>query len=337
MSLTSPDALLFTGLAIAATWLYVSRSRQQASLCSRLLTAAVILHTLYVLCRLVLYRPPNLFSRLGIPINAPVERIKSQLLIEAGFDTTSQSSLGAVVVPLEIPKDVELLLTRLNIIDSRNLFVRCTCQYCSSAGDYALFTLSGVMLEYLRSATLLLMLTIVINGRERLRTNILGALTCALLAEGYAFTSASAVPLAKDAQTAFMWHDNLFLARHVLFLVLPVLTQTLPAIYAPGPPSMALAPALAILERTIARAHLLKYTRQAIMRRPETRELAGQYWAKEAAEGEAGRGDPAVQKTAEKLGFGFTKNEETGTEGKLGESVKMAVESLRPLFAPPPS
>ena len=79
-----------------------------------------------------------------------------------------------------------------------------TCSYCSSTADYTILVLSGILLDYLRTATLLLLLTTNINGRQRWRTNVLGALTCAFFAEVYAFTSASAVPLEKDAHTAFM-------------------------------------------------------------------------------------------------------------------------------------
>ena len=79
-----------------------------------------------------------------------------------------------------------------------------TCLYCSSTTDYTILVLSGALLDYLRTAMLLLLLTTHVNGRQRWRTNVLGVLTCAFLAEAYAFTSASAVPLEKDAQTAFM-------------------------------------------------------------------------------------------------------------------------------------
>lgn len=78
------------------------------------------------------------------------------------------------------------------------------CSYCSSTTDYTILVLSGILLDYLRTAMLLLSLTTIINGRQRWRTNVLGALTCAFLAEVYAFTSASAVPLEKDANSAFM-------------------------------------------------------------------------------------------------------------------------------------
>ncbi|KAF8553671.1 hypothetical protein OG21DRAFT_1413910 [Imleria badia] len=307
------------------------------------MTAAVGLHTLLVLSDLALSRPPNLFARLRIPVNAPVDRIRSLLMREAGFNTMGERS--AVIVPPEIPKDVETLLTRLGIQGSRDIYVRFgqraiqTCSYCSSTADYTILVLSGILLDYLRTATLLLSLTTTINGRQRWRTNVLGALTCAFLAEVYAFTSASAVPLEKDANTAFMWHDNLFLARNILFVVLPVVIQILPAIYPPPPASAALAPVLGRLERTLPRAQLLRYFRQAVLRHPYTRERAVEFWTNDAADGAAARGNPNVQTTASKLGFGFASpagsGDMDGQESVLRVNARMAVQSLKPLFMPP--
>lgn len=219
-------AFVSTVLSLGAAWLYFFPGRRegQRGTISFLMTAAVGLHTLLVLSNLALHRPPNLFTRLGIPINAPVDHIRSLLMREAGFNTMGER--GAVMVSPEIPKDVETLLSRLGILGSRDSYVRYvrsslprkaelmggrfgqraiqTCSYCSSAADYTILVLSGILLDYLRTATLLLLLTTNINGRQRWRTNVLGALTCAFLAEVYAFTSASAVPLEKDANTAFM-------------------------------------------------------------------------------------------------------------------------------------
>ena len=220
-------ALISTLLSLGAAWLYLvspGRREGQKGTISFVMTAAVCLHTLLALSDLALHRPPNLFTRLGIPINAPVDYIKSLLMREAGFNPMGERD--AVIVPPEIPKDVETLLSRLGVHGSRDTYVRYvrsslprkarltggrfgqramqTCSYCSSTADYTILVLSGILLDYLRTATLLLLSTTNINGRQRWRTNVLGALSCAFLAEVYAFTSASAVPLEKDANTAFM-------------------------------------------------------------------------------------------------------------------------------------
>lgn len=228
--MASSIAVISTVLSLGAAWFYFSpdRRQEQRGSINFVMTAAVGLHTLLVLSNLALRRPPNLFVRLGIPINAPVDHIKSLLMKEAGFNTMGER--GAITVPPEIPKDVDALLRRLGVYGSRDIYVRyvCssllrnteltksrfgqramqTCSYCSSTADYTILILSGILLEYLRTATLLLFLTTNINGRQRWRTNVLGALTCAFLAEVYVFTSASAVPLEREANRAFMvrWH-----------------------------------------------------------------------------------------------------------------------------------
>lgn len=224
--MSSMTAIISTVLSLGATWLYLSPSQRQGQrgIVNFVMTAAAGLHTLLILSKLAFSRPSNLFARLGIPINAPVDHIRSLLMMEAGFNTVGQRD--AVIVPPEFPKDVNMLLTRLDVHGSRDTYVRYvlrllpskadltrgrfgqramqTCPYCSSTTDYTILVLSSILLDYLRTATVLLLLTTNVNGRQRWRTNALGALTCAFLAEAYAFTSASAVPLEKEAATAFM-------------------------------------------------------------------------------------------------------------------------------------
>lgn len=124
----------------------------------------------------------------------------------------------------------------------------------------------------------------------------------------------------------------MFLARNVLFLVLPVVIQVLPAIYLPLPASMVLAPVLGRLERTFPRAQLVRYFRQAVLRHPYTRERAVEFWANDAANGATARSDPDVQMTASKLGFGFASD---GQESALRANARMGIQSLKALFMPP--
>lgn len=123
----SSIALFSTLLSLGAAWLYLSPSRrqEQRNTFGFLVTATLGLHTLLVLSNLALHRPPNLFTRLGIPINSPVDRISSLLMREAGFNTMGER--GAVIIPREIPKDVEALLTRLGVHGSRDTYVRYVC------------------------------------------------------------------------------------------------------------------------------------------------------------------------------------------------------------------
>ncbi|KAH0832302.1 hypothetical protein J3R83DRAFT_13302 [Lanmaoa asiatica] len=373
--MSSSIAIISTLLSLGAAWFYLSPGRRQGqgSTIRFVMTAAVGLHTLLVLSSFALHRPPNLFVRLGIPINSPVDRIRSLLMKEAGFNTI-MGERGAVIVPPEIAKDVDTLLTRLAVHGSRDTYVRYerpyppinaeltrsrfgqramqTCWYCSSVADYTILVLSGILLDYLRTATLLLLLTTNINGRQRWRTNVLGALTCAFLAEVYAFTSASAVPLEKDANTAFMrlWvltmnYDQRSGTTICSWLAtcfswcFPSSSRSCPP-STPPPASVALSQALGRLERTLPRAHLLKYFRQAVLRHPYTRERAVEFWANDAAEGAAARSNPNVQMTASKLGFGFAtptgSGDKGGQDSVLRANARMAVQSLKPLFMPPP-
>ncbi|KAG9315476.1 hypothetical protein JVU11DRAFT_3089 [Chiua virens] len=345
MSKTSSIALISTWLLFGATWIYFSPSRRRGrrSTVNSVMIALVVLHILFVISD-IMHRPPNLFKRFGIPINAPVDHIR---LVLREVIINRMGERDAVVAPPDFPKDVDTLLKRLGVHGSRDIYVRFgqramqTCPYCSSATDYAMFVLSGILLDYLRTATLLLLLTTTINGRQRWRTNSLGVLTCAFLAEVYAFTSASAVPLEKDARAAFMWHDNLSLVRELLFVLLPMSIQMMPVIYPPPPVSVTLLSVLERLDRTLPRAKLLKYFHQAVLRYTPTRERAVEFWTNVADEGAIARGNPNVQMTAAKLGFGFatpaSSESKGGQESVLRENARMAVRSLKPLFMPPPN
>lgn len=320
---------------LLGSWFYVSRYHPSKHVALRLLSLAVSLHSIHVLCQILLRRPPNLFKRLNVPFDVPVDQLRLLLLTEAGFDWQDQSGVT-------MPKDIELLLSRLRVHGNRSLFTRFgqlsmqSCQFCSSAGDYALINLSFILLQYLRTAALVLLLTTAVNGRERLRSVALGISICAFVAEGYAMTYASDVPLSRDAQYAFMWHDNLFLIRHMLFLVLPLLVQILPPVYTADPSSTYFTPALAHLEHALLRAHLLRYTQEAVMRHPRLRELAVHWWSQQAVEGAAAMADESVQRTADKLGFGYMIQESPeGGDGKLTVHARKIIESLKGVLASP--
>ncbi|KAG1731677.1 hypothetical protein EDB19DRAFT_2027188 [Suillus lakei] len=267
------DLMIFTSLLILLPWFYIHNHfhdlHKRTSL--NLFPGIVVLHSLYSLYGLT-QRLHNLFSRLRIPLTLPVERIRALLLSEAGFGAGGGGD-GGLAVPVPMPPDLERLLSRLKTDESRGWFVRFgqralqTCSPCTSAGDYALFVFAGAILAYVRTAAVLLLLTSSGHGRDRWRGYVLGVLACAALAEGYVLASVSAAPLPKDGIRVFMF---------------------LPASEQPGPPSMSLAPALARLKRSLPRAHLLRYTRAAVMRQPELRERVVRWWVKEKRAGDAG-------------------------------------------------
>jgi hypothetical protein len=82
-------------------------------------------YTLYVLYNLILARPPNLFTELHLPLNAPQSTIQAALL--AAQDNTSSSiRTGAQLV---LPPALEKLLARLASSEARTMLVRLRAPY----------------------------------------------------------------------------------------------------------------------------------------------------------------------------------------------------------------
>ena len=78
--------------------------------------------------------------------------------------------------------------------------------------------------------------------------------------------------------------------------------------------------------------------RGAVMRDPALRASATEWWGKQKLFGEIIREDEAVQRMAEKLGYGFVDGEAAeGREMKLRMNAQAAVNALKSGIAPPPS
>ena len=126
------------------------------------------------------------------------------------------------------------------------------------------------------------------------------------------------------------WQDALYGLRHLLFLLLPpfihcILPPQAPAA-SPTTVLMGLSPAL---ERTLAKLHLLKYVRGAVMRDPALRERSAEWWKVERVRGEALRADEDVREAAKRTGWGFDE-----PEGPLRVSARTAVRRLLGSFIP---
>ena len=78
-----------------------------------LVTGILAIHTLYMIYILSFKTPPNLFTRLHLPLSMPSQKIRAVLL--ARMDTSDDGVL---------PEHIEELLTRLNTFDLRTSFVR---------------------------------------------------------------------------------------------------------------------------------------------------------------------------------------------------------------------
>ena len=115
----SIDVFLLTSIALIASWsfLAIQNPTRKTLQVHTLLNIFVLLHTISILYTLVLRTPPNIFTRLGIPLTTSSDIIRQTLLKYA----TPEGSL---------PKHLDTLVKRLSSFDARNIYVR-----------YALYTL----------------------------------------------------------------------------------------------------------------------------------------------------------------------------------------------------
>jgi hypothetical protein len=118
----SLDAFLFTSTIMISAWAYLTRrlhpfhSNLETPYASfhAWLNIFVLLHTLCILCILLVKTPPNIFTRLHIPLTMSSDKIRTELLKHASVDS----------VPAGLPKHLETLLKRLSSFDARNIYVR---------------------------------------------------------------------------------------------------------------------------------------------------------------------------------------------------------------------
>lgn len=191
-----------------------------------LLNTFVLLHTLFILYTLILKAPPNLFTRLHVPLTMSSEAIRVILLKHAGRDSIP----GQTVT---LPKHLETLLTRLSSFDARNIYVRyfaisyapratpelttfsCffrhrfgqvvlqDCEYCHTYYEYALYSLPRPLLGYIRETAIVGFLTILGSRKERWRTYAIGAIACAAVGEEY-WVSTVQIKIPSDGMNVVM-------------------------------------------------------------------------------------------------------------------------------------
>lgn len=99
------------------------------------ISALLALYILYTLYTLAFARPPNLFTTLRLPLNAPQSTIHSALLLQQLQQhllpndhhlpvTPSDNDNGGTATPVLTPA-LEKLLARLASSDARTILVRC--------------------------------------------------------------------------------------------------------------------------------------------------------------------------------------------------------------------
>ncbi|CDO71154.1 hypothetical protein BN946_scf184845.g24 [Trametes cinnabarina] len=251
----SVDAFLFAaGAVLVSTVLFMRRQAQLLTL-HNALTLLVVFHTLSVLYTIIVLWPANIFQRLRIPLTTPSDTIRTVLLQHAGLPADAP-----------LPKPLETLLTRLASFDTRTLYVRFgqtviqDCEYCSTFDEFLIFAAPRIALGYVKAAAVVGLITIKGSGHERLRTWSVALIVAAFIVEGY-WIATTPIGIPRDGRNVFMWHDNLWLIRHLFFLAFPILIHNLPR----SPPKMD--PALLL---TAARAQLEQIQPQLMNARFDT-------------------------------------------------------------------
>ncbi|KAH9166508.1 hypothetical protein EDB89DRAFT_2075790 [Lactarius sanguifluus] len=334
------------------------------------ISGLLALYALYTVNNLLFARPPNLFTSLRLPLNAP------QATIHAALQQNMSPSDA-------LPPTLEKLLARLASLDARTMLVRYvspptplqrhmhghhhasfgqraiqTCTHCTTQADYALHALPPALLSYTLAAAVLGATTARGTGCESRRGVALIVLVVGALAEAYwAYTVPISIPSARrSAQTPdhdeiIMWHDALWSLRHALFIALPLILHFLPATPAPPPLRHTLQHAAHTADVLLARAHLLRLGTASTQRVPELRARAAAFWEHERGVGEAVRQDVGVRAAAERarLGLATSAGDDGGTapkqagedgaqgEGALHQAARGAVEALKEVGLRPPA
>ncbi|KAH9000949.1 hypothetical protein EDB86DRAFT_2904183 [Lactarius hatsudake] len=312
------------------------------------ISGLLALYALYIVNSLLFARPPNLFTSLRLPLNAP------QAMIHAALQQNMWPSDA-------LPPTLEKLLARLASLDARTMLVRFgqraiqTCTHCTTQADYALHALPPALLSYTLAAAVLGATTARGTGCESRRGVGLIVLVVGALAEAYwAYTVPISIPSARrsaDHDDIIMWHDALWSLRHALFIALPLILHLLPATPAPPPLRHTLQHAAHTADVLLARAHLLRLGTASTQRVPELRARAAAFWEHERGVGEAVRQDVGVRAAAERarLGLATTAGDDVGTapkqagedgaqgEGALHQMARGAIEALKEVGLRPPA
>ncbi|KAF7974537.1 hypothetical protein HWV62_12010 [Athelia sp. TMB] len=349
------DTFLLTALGVLGSSWYLSRKLPLSTFPFLL----VLGHTLFIVYTLLLQRPPNIFSALRIPLTLPVEHIRALLFAHALGRPLGEAELTTIG---SLPEHLETLIAKLASFDARAIYVRLghealACVHCVTPSSYALFALPVPLLAYMREAAIVGFL-----ASGLVRAWALALLVVAAAAEAW-YALNGRVEVGRNGQATFMWHDNLWTARHLLFLALPLvllllpmlphffplLPRFFPSIFAAPPipaaqhPLKTLPSTLSTMEHLLTRAHLAPLLRAAIVRDPALREQAESWWRTRKEEGTWGREDTEVKRVAKGVGLGYADGEDQEQEqGRLGATVRMTVEALRygyksPVVVPSPS
>ncbi|THU96232.1 hypothetical protein K435DRAFT_664817 [Dendrothele bispora CBS 962.96] len=291
----------------------------------KILSSLVLLHSLFILYNIIVLQPPNLFTRLGLPLGTPTDSIRSILLMNSDEPT--------------LPKHIEQLLTRLGSFELRTLYVRfghdvvTSCEFCSTFNDFALYAFPAPLLSYIREIALIGLITLQGTRHEQHRSLGVGVLIASILGEAY-LTTTSLIQIPQNDAGVIMWHDVLYIVRQIVFLALPPVIHfvlppsrsfLVPGMTVPGGPNIPVpqtphSAAVMTLQALVPKLQLLRHARGAIMRNPTLRDAATEWWNTERQEGEWIREDEIVQSTARQLGLGFDAGSNDDPSGSSSSS-----------------
>ena len=144
----------------------------------------LLLHSLYILVLLRL-PPPNIFSALRLPINAPVDPTFERL---ANFE-----------------------LRALYVRFGHNVVF--TCEHCRTFEDYALYALPRPALAYLCEIALVGLFTLEKMNRSHLRPLAVGILVAAFVTETYLLATA---PISIPAPNVTVRVDDTYMVRIIV-------------------------------------------------------------------------------------------------------------------------
>jgi len=257
----------------------------------------MILHSFYIVKTIFFHHPTNLFTQLNVPFVTPSPLLREALLV------THPESIG-------LPDTTEALLSRLQSLDARSLYVRFghdtveLCDYCHSFADFALFALPATTLTYLRTIVIVGLMTMKGSGKRRWRSWGVGILVVAAAIEAWILVTVD-IQFYPENRRVVMWHDRAWLLRHYLFLLLPVGIHSLPYGYGPLAPLAALPATLHSLERTLNSLQALEHLQAAALRNEGTRETIDKYWSEQSRLGQIMRESEDIRGEARRVGISF--------------------------------
>ncbi|EJD54844.1 hypothetical protein AURDEDRAFT_110298 [Auricularia subglabra TFB-10046 SS5] len=254
----------------------------------------VAAHSVYILHKVTMHPPLNIFTALRVPLTTPAATLRKMLLQQAQPPSET------------LPQPLEELLIKLSSFDVRTLYIRLGhatiqgCEHCATPDEYQLVALPRPVLEFVREALFAGLLTSRALHKRHWRPWAVGVLAVFLLFERYVLATIH-IKLPSHGLGVTMVHDRLWYWRQTLFFFVPIALYVLPA-RTPGVSAVDhIAATTQSLNHIIRNSQMLELNRAAALRTPLLREQLTDHWAGEQQAGDWARNDPAVRAEAEKV------------------------------------